>query len=483
MNSRSLRRLAADHGALHSQELPPYFLFPADAAQSDDLTQLDILIAGPTHTPFENGVWKLHLSIPTNYPQQPPTANFRTPIFHPNVEPQTGGVCVETLKRDWDSKLTLRDVLITISCLLITPNPDSALNADAGQLIQEDYANFTQRAQLMTSIHAGVPRSLQAAVKEAQNRGEEVSAGDDDESEEQLVAPIPEAPVRRRRTIAKVRGRMAGRWSDASPSGMPARRRPHPPHESSFRSHSRSDDVFGEIVTPPQLRFQAMPAMDEEDDSMADADQENDLERSPAKPATPPLARTPRRPHGAAAPLGELIMDQDEYETSEDNEMEAEYPPSPRKSPTKTPAYRGQRRPDQAHLNIERPESSHQAAMRAPNLTPPNYDPRPLAESSMLMDITMEPSPSPRKLRRELFATAAKRKGKAMIERAVTPEPKQGRGMFKTRAPSSAERQRADIDRRAKLDAKLWRLCGGDIKKWNRGEFDGAPFATKAGRW
>ncbi|EME49930.1 hypothetical protein DOTSEDRAFT_100125, partial [Dothistroma septosporum NZE10] len=119
----------------------------------DDLTQLDILLAGPTHTPFAHGVWKLHLNIPPNYPEQPPTANFRTHIFHPNVDPQTLAVCVETLKRDWDSKLTLRDVLVTISCLLIQPNPDSALNAEAGALIQDNYANFARQAEMMTSVH------------------------------------------------------------------------------------------------------------------------------------------------------------------------------------------------------------------------------------------------------------------------------------------------------------------------------------------
>lgn len=393
-------------------------------------------------------------------------------------------MCVETLKRDWDSNLTLRDVLVTISCLLIQPNPDSALNADAGQLIQEDYANFTQRAQLMTSIHAVVPRSLQAAVKEAQTRGQETSVEEheeDEEGEEQEVPPIPEAPVRRRRTIAKVRGRMTGRRSESSPSGMPARRRLPTPHEP-FASHSRGDDVFGEVVTPPQP-FQAMPSMDEDDDSMGEADQENDLVRSPEKPTSPTAARTPRRPQGAPVPLGELIMDQDDYDTSEDIDTAAEYPPSPRKSPTKTPANREQRRAGNLRSDLERPESSHQAAMRAPNLTPPNHNIRPLAEDSMFMDVTMEPSPSPRKLRRELFATPAKRNGKSLFSGITTPEPKPGRGILRPRQPLSAERQRAELDRRAKLEEKLWALCGGDIRKWNRGEFDGAPFAKKAGRW
>lgn len=385
---------------------------------------------------------------------------------------------METLKRDWDSKLTLRDVLVTISCLLINPNPDSALNADAGQLIQEDYANFTQRAQLMTSIHAVVPRSLQAAVKEAQTRGQENLVGASEGEEEQDFQHAPEAPARRRRTIAKVRGRMAALRSEASPSGKPARRQLQPPQEP-FASHSRDHDVFGE-------RQPAMPSMDEDDDSMGEADQENDMARSPEKPATPPPARTPRRPHGAPVPLGELIMDDgDDNDTSGDIEMDAEYPPSPRKSPTKTPANRGQRQrwPDDSRSNIERPESSRQAAMRAPNLTPPNHNMRPLAENSILMDVTMEPSPSPRKLRRDPFATPAKRNGRSLFGGLTTPEPKPSSGILKTRPPSSAERQRLELDRRSKLDAKLWMLCGGDIKKWNRGEFDGAPFPTKAGRW
>jgi ubiquitin-conjugating enzyme E2 S len=66
-----------------------------------------------------------------------------------------------------------RRALKTISCLLIHPNPDSALNAAAGKLLQEDYGEFARRACLMTSIHAPIPAKLRAAVMEARSRGEE----------------------------------------------------------------------------------------------------------------------------------------------------------------------------------------------------------------------------------------------------------------------------------------------------------------------
>jgi ubiquitin-conjugating enzyme E2 S len=83
-------------------------------------------------------------------------------------------VCVETLKRDWSSALKLRDVLVTISCLLIQPNPASALNEAAGKLASEDWDGFCRRAKLMTEIHAAVPNNIAKEVKEAQMRGEDI---------------------------------------------------------------------------------------------------------------------------------------------------------------------------------------------------------------------------------------------------------------------------------------------------------------------
>jgi ubiquitin-conjugating enzyme E2 S len=172
--------------------LPPNYLFPGaedGSSHSDDLTQLAVLVTGADGTPYSAGVWRLHLRIPTDYPKSPPKATFKTRIYHPNVDEKTGAVCLETLKRDWDPKLTLKDILVTISCLLIQPNPDSALNAAAGSLIQEDYEAFSRQARLMTSIHAPIPKSLSAAIQEAKQRGEEVVALDGEKQSEGQEPP------------------------------------------------------------------------------------------------------------------------------------------------------------------------------------------------------------------------------------------------------------------------------------------------------
>ena len=41
-----------------------------------------------------------------------------------------------------------------MKCLLIVPNPESALNEEAGKLLLEQYDDYSKRARWMTSLHA-----------------------------------------------------------------------------------------------------------------------------------------------------------------------------------------------------------------------------------------------------------------------------------------------------------------------------------------
>lgn len=42
----------------------------------------------------------------------------------------------------------------TIKCLLIYPNPESALDEEAGKQLLADYQGYCKYAKLLTSIHA-----------------------------------------------------------------------------------------------------------------------------------------------------------------------------------------------------------------------------------------------------------------------------------------------------------------------------------------
>eukprot|EP01121_Diplochlamys_sp_Union-15-3_P016445 TRINITY_DN5586_c0_g1_i1.p1 TRINITY_DN5586_c0_g1~~TRINITY_DN5586_c0_g1_i1.p1 ORF type:complete len:134 (-),score=27.66 TRINITY_DN5586_c0_g1_i1:13-372(-) len=76
-----------------------------------------------------------------------------TKVFHPNVSDK-GEICVNTLKKDWKENLGIKHVLLTIKCLLIYPNPDSALNPDASRMMQESFDEYCKHSAMMTAIHA-----------------------------------------------------------------------------------------------------------------------------------------------------------------------------------------------------------------------------------------------------------------------------------------------------------------------------------------
>ena len=65
-----------------------------------------------------------------------------------------GEICVNTLKKDWKSSYGIGHILVTVKCLLIYPNPESALDEEAGKLLLEDYQSYCDRARLITSVHA-----------------------------------------------------------------------------------------------------------------------------------------------------------------------------------------------------------------------------------------------------------------------------------------------------------------------------------------
>ncbi|KAJ2201466.1 ubiquitin-conjugating enzyme E2 S [Coemansia sp. RSA 518] len=149
LNPSALRRLATELSALHSN--PPEGILVH--INEEQITEIHATILGPPSTPYASGEFRVRLTISDDFPNTPPTGTFVTKIFHPNVS-ERGEICVNTLKRDWQKHYGIEHVLVTIKCLLIYPNPESALNAEAGKLLLEQYEDYATRARLMTEVHA-----------------------------------------------------------------------------------------------------------------------------------------------------------------------------------------------------------------------------------------------------------------------------------------------------------------------------------------
>ena len=166
---KRLRKEAAD--AQRSTE-PDLVLAP----QQDNLQSWRAWVAGPTDTPFEGGVFKVKLVLPSDYPSAPPKGYFLTRIYHPNIS-KAGEICVNTLKKDWQSSLGIGHVLQVVRCLLINPFPESALNEEAGKLFMEDYDAYFKKARMLTEVHALVASKKGEASGSSGELLAETSAG------------------------------------------------------------------------------------------------------------------------------------------------------------------------------------------------------------------------------------------------------------------------------------------------------------------
>ncbi|KAH7908839.1 ubiquitin-conjugating enzyme/RWD-like protein [Hygrophoropsis aurantiaca] len=123
----------------------------------DNMLDVTGIIEGPEGTPYAGGYFKVRFKFSEEFPAAPPKCWFATKIFHPNVS-NAGEICVNTLKKDWKSTYGIGHILVTVKCLLIYPNPESALDEEAGKLLLEDYDSYCSRAKLITSVHA-TPRT------------------------------------------------------------------------------------------------------------------------------------------------------------------------------------------------------------------------------------------------------------------------------------------------------------------------------------
>ena len=164
----------------------------------------------------------------------------------------------------------------TIYCLLIQPNPDSALNASAGYLLQDDYDSFARQARLMTSIHGSIPPDLKDVALSARRRGEsaDTAIGGDTKQSQTLKA-------------------RAGGSFTRPPTRKPpdcvtrAQAAPSPLEQSRENENPLSEDEYNTSVS-----------------------KENDLLLSPSPVPVP----SPRRTSSAKRPLSDLYIMEPDYD-------------------------------------------------------------------------------------------------------------------------------------------------------------------------
>jgi len=143
------RRIIKETQRLLNEPAPGISALPYE----DNLRYFNVIIAGPSSSPYEGGIFKLELFLTDDYPMAPPKVRFLTKIYHPNID-KLGRICLDILKDKWSPALQIRTVLLSIQALLSAPNPDDPLANEVAEHWKTDEKGALNTARDWTRRYA-----------------------------------------------------------------------------------------------------------------------------------------------------------------------------------------------------------------------------------------------------------------------------------------------------------------------------------------
>jgi len=154
------KRIITDLQRLREPPEPHLPKYDIRQEKANDLNVIYTEIRGPEGSNYEGGYFVLRFEFTSDYPVSSPSVAFATKIWHPNVDHNSGSVCLNSLNQNWQPTVSVRHILDThMPWLLLNGNPDDPLNADAGtqmkakdpkyqSMVKQWVKKFAARSQL-----------------------------------------------------------------------------------------------------------------------------------------------------------------------------------------------------------------------------------------------------------------------------------------------------------------------------------------------
>ena len=108
--------------------------------------EIECVIKGPKDTIYENGKWRVSILFTNHYPFKSPSVGFLDKIYHPNIDLNSGSICLNVLNDSWSPIYTGLHILETfIPQLLTYPNPLDPLNEEASRYYLQNRTKFNEQ--------------------------------------------------------------------------------------------------------------------------------------------------------------------------------------------------------------------------------------------------------------------------------------------------------------------------------------------------
>jgi ubiquitin-conjugating enzyme E2 H len=151
--------------------------FPVSMGET--ASEFFVKMRGPKDSPYEGGIWKLRVTLPSQYPYKSPSIGFCNPMFHPNVDEASGSVCLDVINQTWSPMYELVNVFaVFLPQLLLYPNPTDPLNGSAAALLMKDKKAYETKVKEYVKKYAS----------------QDISFGDDEDDEDETPMQTTKSP-------------------------------------------------------------------------------------------------------------------------------------------------------------------------------------------------------------------------------------------------------------------------------------------------